>query len=181
MIHEVPDASSDEPTIDVMQYRPLALASVRRLHVSARQHEDALQGAMLGLVEAAGQFDSARGVPFGAYARGFVLHGVRQATGRTRKRVAEVQWPDDEEYLVRVDHDHCDRVVLCDEHRAVRDFVGSLTGLDADLYHGLFVEQKSQNRLAAELGMTPMQLTRAKQAFLARAHSRLRPVIELVA
>lgn len=159
-------------------HRPLILSLVRAQHVPVEQREDAEQGAALGFLIAHQRFDGERGVPIGAYARSYMQQEIRRATGwgrgapPTTASIEGLDFPSDDDPTAELD--------LACEHAAVRRVVSSLSANDRQLFKRLFVDEISQGQLAKELGLSPMQLSRTKRAFLSRVR-RLLEREELVA
>lgn len=160
--------------VDLLEaHHPLLLSLVGDLGVGPADLEDAIQGAALGFLEAYARFDVTRKVPIGVYARGFIKKEIRRATGWLRGVPPSVLSLDTIDAEVGLEELAFAAIEVREECAAVRRFVATLDADDQYLYQRLFVDQAQQATVARELGFTPMQLTRRKQAFLAKARRAL--------
>jgi RNA polymerase sigma factor (sigma-70 family) len=147
-------------------HEPLFRATVRRLHVASQDREDGLQGARLGFLEALSKFDGTKGTSLGAYARGFVIQGVLEATFKSRRFQRQVQIPSgplDEEgadpRLAIEDHGYV-RVEDTFANARVRDFVYTLDIADQDLVVELIGKGTTQTVVAETVGTSKMAISR---------------------
>lgn len=142
------------------QHEPMFKSTVRRLHTPAQEVEDGLQGARVGFLEALGRFDPDAGKSLGAYAKGFVIKGVLEATFRTPRAQRQVtgsgaQLEDVPEDLLAEDDPGFERVEDAFAAPEVRSFFDALPENRKQIAYEVGIAERSVAEIADERNVTP--------------------------
>ncbi len=173
------------------QTKGLALHALRRYKPTAAVgREDLEQAAFLGVHAAAMRYDSARGVPFGAWMQFYVRNACRRAlglrTGRTPPAVLSLDVCPDEENGSAWEDLLEDEEAAFEERaveamdsaavaRDVRAAVDDLPDRQRAVVSALWLDGRQQNHLAQEMGVSYQRVQEIQRAAFARLrrHERL--------
>jgi RNA polymerase sigma factor (sigma-70 family) len=161
------DRSARERAIE--QNLPLVRALARRFSRSAEQTEELVQAGSIGLIKAVDGFDAARGRDLGAYAVPTIVGELRRQQSRAARashggRPGPVVTALDESSVEALGSEL--ELRRTETRAALRAAFRTLTRREREVVALRFYRDLTQERIAAELGLSQAQVSRVLSAAL---------------
>lgn len=158
----------DARTRVIVQNLPLVRALARRFSRASIPFDDLVQAGTIGLIKAVDGFREERGSDLGAYAVPTIVGELRRHV-RERAPMADVKALE-EETLAAGTRSQAD---ACEARELVRTALEALDARERRIVALRFYRDLSQQRIAAEVGLSQVQVSRVLSASLAKMRDRL--------
>ncbi len=171
---ESADRGARERAIE--QNLPLVRALARRFSRSAEQTDELVQAGSIGLIKAVDRFDTTRGLDLGAYAVPTIVGELRRHQSRGAGPTA---WGTPGQVVTTLEESSVEAVGSESELRrtetraALRAAFRVLSRREREVVALRFYRDLSQQSIAAEVGLSQVQVSRVLSASLAKMRNRL--------